>query len=51
MDMSVIQRIRRLDREQWNRLLIGVSGTIIGNSVIFAIGVLLFGIMTGGTYY
>jgi hypothetical protein len=40
--MSVIQRIRRIDREQYYRLFIGMSGTVIGNSVIVAIGLQLF---------
>jgi hypothetical protein len=42
MDMSVVQRICRFDREQWGRLIIGVSGAVIGNAVIIAIGVQLF---------
>jgi hypothetical protein len=42
MDMSVVQWIRRFDREQWARLVIGVSGAVIGNAVIIAIGVQLF---------
>jgi len=40
--MNVLQWIRRVDREQWSRVVIGVSGTIIGNCVIAAIGVQLF---------
>jgi hypothetical protein len=40
--MSMVQRIRHLDHERWNRLLIGVGGSVIGNSILIAIGVLLF---------
>jgi hypothetical protein len=40
--MSVVQWIRRVDREQWARLIVGVSGAFIGNGVIVAIGVQLF---------
>jgi capsular polysaccharide biosynthesis protein len=47
VEMKAIQWLRRVDREQCSRVLIGFGGTVLANCVIAAVGRQVIQLATG----